>query len=590
MKKNYINILKSVSLAVLLAMSASSCEDMLDEKKSDFIEPTDIEDSDDGASQWVIGTYSKLADDMFRWNIFPPAIEFDCDYMTGPDWSFGTLGAGNFQNNDYTEAMWTKPYAIIHRANLSIENINKMQNVSADVKSNALGELYFLKAYSYFLLVRAFGDVPIHNVTVNNGGDIYQPRQSIETVYAHIIDLLQQAETMMYKNTDASFVEGRASAGAAASLLAKVYLTIGSGSLPSGNVAVRGGTAYTMNGNEKVLTNPISFTVAKTLVKGYENFDSKEYFKLARDKANEVITGVYGSYGLLSFDALWTQASKNKTEHIWSLQTIAADEKYGMTFSRAYCGMYNAKGNITTGLWWGCRDHWYKLFESKDYRITKGVIHRWVREPDDTSWGDGGSYYPNTEEWEKKAKGYTDDDGNWVAPVAPFNDGKSYRSGVGSAWIAYLTKYSYVTDNTQERTDANWPFLRYADVLLIYAEAANEYENSNAARSLALAKLNEVRERSNATPRYLTGAGNIDTQESFRSAVLEERAMELALEGDRRWDLIRWGIYLDVMNKIGGYDEVNVNKARSDKHLLYPIPKSEMDTNPLITSNNPGWN
>lgn len=204
--------------------------------------------------------------------------------------------------------------------------------------------------------------------------------------------------------------------------------------------------------------------------------------------------------------------------------------------------------------------------------------------------GNGGSFYPNTKEWEDKAKGYTDVSGNFVAPVAPFNDGKIYRSDNAASFIAYLTKYSYVTDNTQERTDANWPFLRYADILLIYAEATNEYENSNGARSEAIAKLNLIRERSNATPKALTGAGNIDTQEAFRSAVLEERAMELALEGDRRWDLIRWGIYLDVMNKIGGYDEVNVNKARLEKHLLYPIPQSEMDTNKLIENNNPGWN
>ena len=591
MKKKYIHIVKSFSLALLLLGSASSCEDMIKEKSYDFQKPEDIPDSDDGANQWVIGTYNKLSDDMFRWSLFPPALEFDCDYMTGPDWSFGSLGAGNFQNNDYTEAMWTKPYSIIHRANLSIENIEKMNNLSPGVKENVLGELYFLKAYSYFLLVRAFGEVPIHEVTVNNGGSLYQPRQSVEAVYLHMIDLLTKAEDMMYKNTDGSFVVGRASAGAAASLLAKVYLTIGSASLTSGNVTVKGGVAYTMNGNTKVLTNPTVFQVAKTQVKGYENFNSNDYFKLARDKANEVITGVYGTYGLLDFDALWTQGSKNKVEHIWSLQTISADEKFGMTFSRAYCGMYNAAGNVTTGLWWGCSNHWYRLFDQNDERITKGVMHRWVREPDDTANNqNGGTYYPNNDEFEKKAKGYTDASGNWVAPVAPYNDGRTYRTDVGASYLAYLTKYSFVTDKTQERTDANWPFLRYADVLLIYAEAANEYENTTSARSVALAKLNEVRARSKASLKSLTGAGNVDSQEAFRSAVLEERAMELALEGDRRWDLIRWGIYLGVMNQIGGYDEANVYKARSEKHLLYPIPNSEMDTNHLIKSNNFGWN
>ena len=93
-------------------------------------------------------------------------------------------------------------------------------------------------------------------------------------------------------------------------------------------------------------------------------------------------------------------------------------------------------------------------------------------------------------------------------------------------------------------------------MLLIYAEAANEA--NNAPTDEALAALNRVRTRSNATPKTLTGNGNIGNLVDFRSAVIEERAMELALEGDRRWDLIRWGIYLPVMNAIGGVDEVNV--------------------------------
>lgn len=92
--------------------------------------------------------------------------------------------------------------------------------------------------------------------------------------------------------------------------------------------------------------------------------------------------------------------------------------------------------------------------------------------------------------------------------------------------------------------------------------------------------------------------GAIDSKVALRSAIFEERAKELALEGDRRWDLIRWGLYLDVMNSIGGtnedgtktnYDEASVNKHREAKHLLFPIPSAEISTNDAIDSNNPGW-
>ena len=129
--------------------------------------------------------------------------------------------------------------------------------------------------------------------------------------------------------------------------------------------------------------------------------------------------------------------------------------------------------------------------------------------------------------------------------------------------------------------------MRFADVLLIYAEAANEANNGPT--SEALNALNRVRVRSNATPKSLTGVGNINDKVLFRSAVLEERAMEFAEEGDRRWDLIRWGIYLPVMNAIGGTDEVDIVKSRMEKHLLFPIPGSEVGVNKFITKNNPGW-
>lgn len=126
--------------------------------------------------------------------------------------------------------------------------------------------------------------------------------------------------------------------------------------------------------------------------------------------------------------------------------------------------------------------------------------------------------------------------------------------------------------------------MRYADVVLIKAEAANEL---NGPTQEAVDALNDVRSRSNATLKELDAFAN---KASLRSAILEERAMEFALEGDRRWDLIRWGIYLQAMNALGGMDEANNVKARQEKHLLFPIPTMEMLTNQAITSNNPGWN
>lgn len=580
-----------------------SCEDMLEEKTYDFI--SDVEDSNEGADLYVMGTYSYLLDDMFRWNQFPKVLDMDCDYATGPDWSLSDVGAGNFQGESGMDPVWNKSYTLIHRANNTIESISKMSNVTEVHKLNAIGEMKFLKAWAYFVLVRAYGDVPVYQQSVNEGTDFNQPRQSVKVVFEHIISLLDEAEDEMYKNTDSNFTEGRASAGAAASLLAKVYVTIASAGLISGEIRVKGGAAFSVNSNnDKVLTNPSLNTYNKRQVAGYEELGLEPYFALARDKAKQVIDGDYGNYSLLPYGSLWSQASKNKTEHIWSIQGKSADAKYGLGVSSYYSGTENSDGVIITGLWHGCRDHWYKLFGKDDLRIKDGVMHRWIHS-DHVSW-DGGAFYPNTDEWSIKARGYRIDGNDTIyvdennvdyVKAGLFDDGRNYTSDITASYIAFLTKYYDASDRTQEKTDVNWPVLRYADVLLIYAEAANEA--AGAPTQDALDMLNLVRGRSQASLKSLSGLGNIGDLVSFRSAVLEERAMELALEGDRRWDLIRWGIYLDVMNSIGevqngqlvpGYDEVGIRKIREEKHLLYPIPTDEILTNTSINENNLGWN
>ena len=96
--------------------------------------------------------------------------------------------------------------------------------------------------------------------------------------------------------------------------------------------------------------------------------------------------------------------------------------------------------------------------------------------------------------------------------------------------------------------------------------------------------LNAVRSRSNAT--LVEGT---PSQTRLRSLILEERAKEFACEGDRRWDLVRWGIYLQAMNAIGGRDDSDVSKERTRRNLLYPLPVTEINANPYITENNFGW-
>lgn len=580
---------KSKSLALLFVMASSvatgltSCNDYLEENPQHIVSPDQLGDSQDACDQWVTGVYSKWINDMFRWSNFPKVLELDTDYISGPDWCFSSLGAGNFQGDaSAINTMWFGCYNIISRARMAAKYISQMKNISEEYRNNAIGEVEFQEAFAYFLLVRAYGEVPIRDVHIMDGGEIDAPRQPVEKVYERIIMLLEDAASKLYRIDNPNFRKGHVSAGAAAGMLAKVYATMASAAMPEGTqINVRTGEPFVYIGEDAHHAGLVNMTFSKTKVAGYENMDYRALYAKAAQWAADVVEGKYGFYSLLDYDQLWTRAAANESEFMFSIQSINGNEVYSNTVHNYYAGTVASPGSdiIIEGHWIGNTTHWYKLFEPQDYRITKGVQHRYRLSYQLEK--DQGMYYPNDAEWTLKATGY-DENGQLVAePVAPFNDGIQYYNNIGSECLAFTTKYSDVSDPSTKYADCNWPFLRYADVLLIYAEALAETNHSDQ----AMIYLNRVRSRSNAT--QSTDPGDLV---KLRSMILEERAKEFACEGDRRWDLLRWGIYLDAMNAIGGRDECNNLKNRSERHLLYPLPQDEINSNKLINSNNPGWN
>lgn len=159
-----------------------------------------------------------------------------------------------------------------------------------------------------------------------------------------------------------------------------------------------------------------------------------------------------------------------------------------------------------------------------------------------------------------------------------------YEGGPNFDGLPYQSVFSYTGYNVRkflvpisavpsyDNSPMNFPVLRYADVLLMKAEALNELGQTNEAQDY----LNQVRNRA--------GLSNISSglnQAQFREAVLKERRMELAFEGQRWFDLIRVdnGQYgLDFLHSIG-------KSNATQKHLLFPVPQIEIDRNPNLTQN-----
>lgn len=187
--------------------------------------------------------------------------------------------------------------------------------------------------------------------------------------------------------------------------------------------------------------------------------------------------------------------------------------------------------------------------------------------------------------------------------------------------------------------DVNWPIFRYAEVLLIYAEALTE---TNGPTQEAIDALNKLRNRARNTniggvhrdilPRSLTlqrSTGLVDltlsnplvsTPAAFKNYIILERSRELSAEGKRWFDLVRWGILKSTLRGLnakcsakisetppvevpaitntkwvnywnGRIDEWNlITGALQDFHMLLPIPNNERQANPSIGPNNPGYN
>jgi len=158
----------------------------------------------------------------------------------------------------------------------------------------------------------------------------------------------------------------------------------------------------------------------------------------------------------------------------------------------------------------------------------------------------------------------------------------------GNTAVPYFTKKYLDTPTTAYDAENDWIVLRYADVLLMYAEAINE---QGAPTPLALDALNRVIRRSRGLP-ATTAAATVDlpattAQADLRTRLEQERRLELNFEGHRWFDLVRTDRAMPVMN---AYFTKAGTATRIDAHnLLFPLPLQETQTNPILTQN-PGYN
>lgn len=554
-----------------LSTATTGCK-KLDEVPYDFYAPENVYKTADDAEAAIAGVYSDLNSYDFFTKPYWEWLSSDDDHIAGASWLLGSIGAGNYVSDYKTPHMFTGPYVIIARANSVLERVpaidmNKVQ------QNRILGEAHFLRAWSYFVLVRLFGPVPLRTASLTSIEETALPRASVVDIYKQIIDDLTQAESLMpYQGEAGAGALGHVNKGAAQALLARVYATIGSASLKGAQVTVQGGKDNGIH------------TYNKDVVTGYESFDSKQYYQLAKDAAGRLIAS--GKYNLFpKYMDLWKKTNDNLVEHIFMGQTLRGNQQH-----TNYVSNYFTSPDLGGRSYLWMDPNFYHQFSPQDDRIVEGVTHYWFED-----YGNGPFYHFYPREDSLKLRPDNKNLPTYIREITTKDGAAPQKGDTVFATFSnkpqilkyYVAGKSPAPNNPDGASDAiNYPLIRYADILLTYAEAENEL-NGNTAD--ARKYLVQVHRRSNQTAtaaddKLLDPSGL--SQQELRSAILAERAQELAFESQRRYDLTRWGIFKQVMGSLG--IKQSINKVRDDKHLLLPLPTNELQSNTTIQQN-PGW-
>lgn len=420
----------------------------------------------------------------------------------------------NLPGNTYVLALWEHCYRVISRANIVIDRIAGFEMDEA-AKNNIDGQAKFLRAWSYFKLVRQFGGVPLYLKELKTADDAFVSRATEAEVYAQIIadasDAIKKLSNPVFTGNKQN---GEATKGAATVLLADVYVTL----------------------------------------------------KRWKDAEDLLVTLQPMGYALeASYANAFLPTNKNGKESIFEVQYLEGNATGTApnaipfmflprtTSTALITGI--ASNNKVDGGWNTPTPDLISAYEPGDKRL-------------DVSIGIIEGAYNGSDEFIYAVK----KDITTATPPA-----------AGKINLPYIKKFIHGPYTIALNSNENWPVYRYAEALLLLAEARNEQN-----KATALGPLNEVRTRA-----FGAGLGQVTTtdQVALRAIILKERRTELAFENKRWHDLVRSGNAVQIMNAHGlaikaafPWHTASSYGVTANK-LLYPIPSSEIGFNPALTQN-----
>jgi hypothetical protein len=554
-------------IAAGLLVSTTSC---LKEEIKDTPNPSIIKNEDD-VTALIRGAYSELNDAAaFKYQGMMMLFLGADDIYTQAGSEIGAYGSKIFTGS-HTQAFWNRLHATVADANSLIETLDRLE-LNSGFENRAYGEAYFLRAFSYYYLVRLYGGIPIRTEPVNVNSNFYLPRNTIDEVYAQIFADLKKASELLPLYSQISGAElGRASKGAAQAILAQAYLTYGN------QLSLKGQQATEQYQNAVLYADSVINSGQYKLLNNYGDL-----YDITKEAAayDEVIFGV-----------------RFQVDQQARAQPAAGSE-FALRFGVANTHFISGNGEVGNG------DGTMRIMPwIADYYRTG-----------DYATGTGTSKvidYRNEKAFYQK--GFNSNQNKYYAvyPNIP---------AAGEGTIEYPLLSKYIDPNGKDaRNNGNDHFIiRFAEVYLIKAEAENEL---NGPTLDALAAFNAVRTRArkaDGTARTVPANLLVGlTQDQFRMKIFDERGLELIGEGQRWFDLVRMRSpqsasqtmyeyqFLVVLptkpQTLPKYQAANKKYSNSGavyatalnvtvpKFLLYPVPFSEMTINPNFGPQNPGW-
>lgn len=555
-----------ILIAMLVCLNICGCSDFLEEDPKGKLTTDNFYNSESDARQAINGVYRRLSD---SWVTGYNIKQIPNDLLKRASWDEAS-GLSNFtygSENTYIAGMWQNHYAVIKDCNSVIDNVTANKE-KINNWERYVGQAHGIRAFLYFDLVRWFGDVPLVLTDTKSLDGLEVTRTPQKEVFRQIIEDFEYciSHTMDKGDTSKGYQYGRLTKDACHGFLAKVYLWLGS-------VAQRDG--------KEILGN------------------AADNFEKSLEHSSAVIQG--GRYKLVDYyPDVFNAKTRDKApdEVLWCVQGLTGDDTGTWTGM-----MFGIRGNQNLGGSWdniSSSDYHRMMYEPSDSIRRLWNCPRMTIQDDGTLWGWDYKMYWDTRGDQKLSE--ATENNNWLQ----WSIGKFRRYP-----LADPSSYNYTNFGMDE------PLLRYADVLLMYAEAYNEVNHdpgdyrpssgmdmSGISIQSAYDAVNLVRKRSRianegimhqdvlprklitdyatevdeCVPDWKPGAyGYIydgvrtaweynrygDDYTAFRTEILNERARELVAESTDRWcDLVRRGILVKQMQAWRQYNPFISNTER----------------------------